>query len=111
MDELLLPFYADDLAKGRITPDGAGDLIEDFYCKNNLILGRGEHQMGRDRRAERIARRYDRSVDRPRLHPQLWGGPLAGHVGHFPFEELARGRELLPVQPALYAPVGTEHAI
>ncbi|MBT5875953.1 MAG: hypothetical protein HOH43_21180 [Candidatus Latescibacteria bacterium] len=45
MDELLLPFYLDDLAEGRLTAEDAGDLIEDFYCKNNLILGRGEHQM------------------------------------------------------------------
>ena len=45
MDELLLPFYRKDLADGRLTDEKAGDLIEDFYCKNNLILGRGEHQM------------------------------------------------------------------
>ena len=45
MDELLLPFYRQDIAAGRLTREGAGDLIEDFYCKNNLILGRGEHQM------------------------------------------------------------------
>jgi len=46
LDELLGPFYHRDLAAGRLTRDEAGDLIEDFYCKNNLILGRGEHQMG-----------------------------------------------------------------
>ena len=45
MDELLLAFYREDLSEGTLTPDSAGDLIEDFYCKNNLILGRGEHQM------------------------------------------------------------------
>lgn len=45
MDELLLNFYRVDLAAGRLTREEAGDLIEDFYCKNNLILGRGEHQM------------------------------------------------------------------
>ena len=45
MDELLLDFYRTDLAAGRLTRDEAGALIEDFYCKNNLILGRGEHQM------------------------------------------------------------------
>ncbi|HOJ20352.1 MAG TPA: pyruvate formate lyase family protein [Armatimonadota bacterium] len=48
LDGLLLPFYREDLAAGRLTPDEAGDLIEEFYCKNNLILGRGEHQMGGD---------------------------------------------------------------
>ncbi len=46
MDELLLPFYRKDVADGRLTDEEAGDLIEDFYCKNNLVLGRGEHQMG-----------------------------------------------------------------
>jgi len=45
MDELLLDFYHDDLNYGRLTRDEAGAMIEDFYCKNNLILGRGEHQM------------------------------------------------------------------
>lgn len=46
LDELLLPYYEADLGEGRLTREQAGDLIVDFYCKNNLILGRGEHQMG-----------------------------------------------------------------
>jgi formate C-acetyltransferase len=46
MDELLRPFYRRDLEAGRLTRSEAGDLISDFYCKNNLVLGRGEHQMG-----------------------------------------------------------------
>ena len=46
LDELLLGFYRRDLADGRLTRDEAGALIVDFYCKNNLVLGRGEHQMG-----------------------------------------------------------------
>lgn len=45
IDELLLELYLNDIENGRITPIEAGELIEDFYCKNNLILGRGEHQM------------------------------------------------------------------
>jgi pyruvate-formate lyase len=45
MDEMLNDFYLKDLADGRITSEEAGALIEDFYCKNNLLLGRGEHQM------------------------------------------------------------------
>jgi formate C-acetyltransferase len=45
MDQWLYPFYRRDVDAGRLTPAQAGDLIEDFYCKNNLILGRGEHQM------------------------------------------------------------------
>ena len=46
LDELLLPYYRRDLARELLTREGAAALIEDFYCKNNLILGRGEHQMG-----------------------------------------------------------------
>ncbi len=45
MDQWLYPFYRRDLDAGRLTSAQAGELIEDFYCKNNLILGRGEHQM------------------------------------------------------------------
>jgi len=45
VDELLLAFYRNDLDAGRLTSEEAGALIEDFYCKNNVILGRGEHQM------------------------------------------------------------------
>ena len=45
MDELLLDSYRNDIADGRISREEAGDLIEDFYCKNNIVLGRGEHQM------------------------------------------------------------------
>lgn len=45
MDQLLVHFYRADLECGRLTRDEAGEWIEDFYCKNNLILGRGEHQM------------------------------------------------------------------
>ena len=46
MDELLLDFYRNDLVAGRLTRDEVGAFIEDFYCKNNIIIGRGEHQMG-----------------------------------------------------------------
>ena len=45
VDELLLPYYRRDLAANAITRQQACALITDFYCKNNLILGRGEHQM------------------------------------------------------------------
>lgn len=45
MDDLLLDYYQRDLADGRLTPEEAGYIVTDFYCKNNLILGRGEHQM------------------------------------------------------------------
>ena len=45
LDHLLLELYRRDLADGTLTREEAGELIEDFYAKNNLILGRGEHQM------------------------------------------------------------------
>ena len=48
MDELLLERYRSDVAAGRLSRREAGDLIADFYYKNNLILGRGEHQMSGD---------------------------------------------------------------
>lgn len=45
VDELLLPYYEADLASGILTREEAGCLIDDFYAKTNLTLGRGEHQM------------------------------------------------------------------
>lgn len=45
LDELLLNFYLSDIDSGVLTREEAGAIIEDFYCKNNLLLGRGEHQM------------------------------------------------------------------
>ena len=45
LDALLLPFYRRDLEAGRLSRNQAGDLVADFYYKNNLVLGRGEHQM------------------------------------------------------------------
>ncbi len=45
LDVLLLPFYRRDLKADRLTRSQAGDLVADFYYKNNLVLGRGEHQM------------------------------------------------------------------
>ena len=46
LDIILLPLYEADLKAGRLTEDGALEIITDFYCKHNLIMGRGEHQMG-----------------------------------------------------------------
>ncbi|MEW6753409.1 MAG: pyruvate formate lyase family protein [Candidatus Latescibacterota bacterium] len=45
LDLLLAPFYRADLRAGQMTRQRAGDLIADFYGKNEAILGRGEHQM------------------------------------------------------------------
>lgn len=46
LDQLLYPMYTADLAAGRLTREEAGALIVDYYCKHNLIMGRGEHQVG-----------------------------------------------------------------
>lgn len=46
LDQLLLPLYERDLAEGRLTREQAAMLITDYYCKHNLIMGRGEHQVG-----------------------------------------------------------------
>lgn len=48
LDDILLDFYTADLESGRLTEEFAGVLIDDFYAKNNLILGRGEHQLGNE---------------------------------------------------------------
>ncbi len=39
MDQYLYPFYKRDLAEGRITPDGALEMIESFYIKCSEIIG------------------------------------------------------------------------
>ena len=46
MDQILYPYYAADIASGKLTREGAAALITDYYCKHNLIMGRGEHQVG-----------------------------------------------------------------
>lgn len=46
LDQILLPFYRRDLADGRLTREEAAATVTDYYCKHNLIMGRGEHQVG-----------------------------------------------------------------
>lgn len=45
LDLFLEKFYNRDIKKGNLTKDEASLLILDYYCKNNLIMGRGEHQI------------------------------------------------------------------
>lgn len=45
LDLFLGGLYGSDIASGRLTREYAGLLIDDFYAKNNLIMGRGEHQL------------------------------------------------------------------
>ncbi len=56
LDQLLLPHYTADLAAGRITRDEAKAWIADYYCKHNLIMGRGEHQVGDEQNSTTFAR-------------------------------------------------------
>lgn len=46
LDQILYPLYAADLQKGVLTRETAKAYITDYYCKHNLIMGRGEHQVG-----------------------------------------------------------------
>jgi len=46
LDQILYPFYQADLKSGIITREKAAAYITDYYCKHNLIMGRGEHQVG-----------------------------------------------------------------
>ncbi|MBQ6824327.1 MAG: hypothetical protein IJP27_06725 [Clostridia bacterium] len=46
LDQILYPLYQDGLKKGTLTPAQAKRYITDYYCKHNLIMGRGEHQVG-----------------------------------------------------------------
>ncbi len=45
MDLALEKLYNADIEAGRLTADEARLLVLDYYCKNNLINGRGEHQL------------------------------------------------------------------
>ncbi len=46
LDQILYPLYKEDISKGILTREGAIEYVTDYYCKHNLIMGRGEHQVG-----------------------------------------------------------------
>lgn len=46
LDQILYPLYRADLDAGILSRERARDYITDYYCKHNLIMGRGEHQVG-----------------------------------------------------------------
>lgn len=48
LDVILYPYYKADIESGRLTKDRAKEYVIDYYCKHNLIMGRGEHQLGDD---------------------------------------------------------------
>jgi len=43
MDFYLFPFYKLDIQNETITREMAGELVQDLYCKLNLMAGRGDH--------------------------------------------------------------------
>lgn len=46
LDRILYPLYKADVESGRLTRKRAKEYVTDYYCKHNLIMGRGEHQVG-----------------------------------------------------------------
>lgn len=46
LDVILYPLYKKEIDAGTLTRKEAACLITDYYCKHNLIMGRGEHQVG-----------------------------------------------------------------
>ncbi|MBP3436559.1 MAG: hypothetical protein J6K61_01465, partial [Clostridia bacterium] len=46
LDVALYPLYQRDMERGTLTPLLAKAYITDYYCKHNLNMGRGEHQVG-----------------------------------------------------------------
>lgn len=59
LDKMLYPLYAADLEAGRLTREKARALIIDYYCKHNLIMGRGEHQVGDEKNSTTFQRIYN----------------------------------------------------
>lgn len=46
LDRILYPLYRKGIDEGSLTREEAAEYITDYYCKHNLIMGRGEHQIG-----------------------------------------------------------------
>ena len=46
LDVILYPLYKKGIESGELSEEMAGRLITDYYCKHNLMMGRGEHQLG-----------------------------------------------------------------
>ena len=46
LDRILYSLYKKGLEDGSLTDEKVRALITDFYCKHNLNMGRGEHQVG-----------------------------------------------------------------
>jgi len=77
LDKILYPLYRADLDSGRITREEAADLITDYYCKHNLNMGRGEHQVGDETNSSTFERVFN--FDAPQYLP-LGGTDINGNA-------------------------------
>ena len=75
MDVMLDALYQNDLRTGALTRQDAARLVLDFYCKNNLIMGRGEHQLSAEDADLITGWRRNLNYDAPQY--MLLGGSLA----------------------------------
>ena len=106
-DYLLEELYEKDKSEGKITADDARLLILDYYCKHNLILGRGEHQMST--RSEESYTGWERNLayDAPQYlllcGRRRDGSYLDGELTHL-FVEMIQPRFKNPVIEIRYAP-------
>lgn len=56
LDQILYPLYERDINSGVLTKERAAQIITDYYCKHNLTMGRGEHQLGTERDSTTFSR-------------------------------------------------------
>ena len=107
IDLMLEGLYEKDKADGRITSDEARLLILDYYCKHNLLLGRGEHQMSA--RAEESVTGWERNLNYDAPQYMLLAGRrkdgtyLDGELTHL-FVEMIEPQFKNPVIEIRYAP-------
>ena len=59
LDRILLSLYRKGLEDGSLSEEKARALITDFYCKHNLNMGRGEHQVGDETNSTTFKRIYN----------------------------------------------------
>ena len=59
LDRILYPLYKKGLKDGSLTKEKARALIKDYYCKHNLNMGRGEHQIGDPVKCTTFSRIYN----------------------------------------------------
>ena len=115
LDLFLKDLYDADIASGRLTREDVGLLILDYYCKNNLDMGRGEHQLSID--DETLSTGWQRCLnfDAPQylyIGGTAWDGSSACSELTQQFAEEIVPRFKNPVILVRYAPgMMTEHPV